>query len=160
MGQAQRAVTAALACLVVWLALQSKFRRDILSIELPLKLSSTIERISLLIFFTAVLALATIGLGAIPIFGFRNQSRETRVIQRAYLSVEPNGIEWTNKANLVGQVVSRNVGRLPATDFVSVVKKIEVRNDQWITPTLTNADLPSGTTGVIPIGAEIPRRTA
>jgi hypothetical protein len=42
--------------------------------------------------FTAVLAFATIGLGAISIYAIRNQSRETKVLQRAYLSVEPYGI--------------------------------------------------------------------
>ena len=62
---------------------------------------------------------------------------------------EQGELDWSS--------IFKNVGRLPATDFVSVVKKIEVRNDQWNTPHLTNADLPSGTTGVIPTGAEVPQ---
>lgn len=43
---------------------------------------------------------------------------------------------------------------LPATDFVSVVKKIEVQNDKWITPELADSDLASEISGVIPIGGE------
>jgi hypothetical protein len=93
--------------------------------------------------FTVVLA----GVG-------RRQITDTRILQRAYLSVELKGIEWTTV--LVGQVAFKNVGKLPATEFVSVVKKIEVQNANWVTPDLTDDDLPKGITGVIPIGAEAP----
>lgn len=41
-------------------------------------------------------------------------------------------------------------------EFVSVVKKIEVQNADWVTPDLTDNDLPKRITGVIPIGAEAP----
>jgi hypothetical protein len=65
----------------------------------------------------------------------KRQIAHTRVLQLAYLSVEPGGIEWSNNGTLVGQVAFKNVGKLPATQFVSVVKKIEVQNTEWITPT-------------------------
>jgi hypothetical protein len=87
----------------------------------------------------------------------KRQIADTRILQRAYLSVEPKGIEWSNNALLVGQVAFKNVGKLPATEFVSVVKKVEVRNAEWATPNLTDGDLPAGITGVIPIGAEAPQ---
>jgi hypothetical protein len=53
------------------------------------------------------------------------------------LSMEPKGIEWTTNGFLVGQVAFKNVGKLPATAFVSVVNKIVVRNAEWVTPILT-----------------------
>jgi hypothetical protein len=62
----------------------------------------------------------------------------------------------TTQGNLVGQVIFKNVGKLPATEVVSVVKKIEV-HATWSTPALTDADLPSWITGVIPIGGEVPQ---
>ena len=86
----------------------------------------------------------------------RRQITDTRILQRAYLSVERAGIEWSTNGFLVGHVTFRNVGKLPATEFVSVVKKIEVQNADWVTPHLTDDDLPKGITGVIPIGAEAP----
>ena len=56
----------------------------------------------------------------------------------------------------IGQVVFKNVGKLPATEFVSVVKKIEVHDADWATPVLTDRDLPIPA-GVIPVGAEVPQ---
>ena len=88
----------------------------------------------------------------------RQQITDTRILQRAYLSVEPQGIEWRGlEGDFIGQVVFRNVGKLPAIEFVSVVKKIEVHDADWATPYLTDADLPLWITSVIPIGAEVPQ---
>jgi hypothetical protein len=89
----------------------------------------------------------------------KQQVADTRILQRAYLSVEPLGIEWSGLPGgiLTGQVTFKNVGKLPATEFVSVIKKIEVHDADWITPTLNDADLPTGTTGAIPIGATVPQ---
>jgi hypothetical protein len=56
---------------------------------------------------------------------------------------------------LVGQIAFKNVGKLPATEFVSVVKKIKVEKADWKTPTLTDSDLPNDTAGLVPIGAEV-----
>src|SRR5258708_2217137 len=42
--------------------------------------------------YTLVLAISTIGLWVVTWRGIGNQSRETRILQRAYLSVEPEGI--------------------------------------------------------------------
>ena len=85
----------------------------------------------------------------------RQQITDTRILQRAYLSVKPKGIEWSTNGFLVGQVAFKNVGKLPATEFVSVVKKIEVHNADWVTPILTDAALPRRTPGLVPIGAEV-----
>jgi hypothetical protein len=89
----------------------------------------------------------------------RQQVADTRILQRAYVSVEPQGIERSGLSIesfvLIGQVAFKNVGKLPATEFVSVVKKIEAHDAEWVTPDLSNADLPSGIAGVIPIGAKV-----
>src|SRR5262249_49765376 len=53
-------------------------------------------------------------------------------------------------------VIFKNTGKLPATQFVSVVK-IEVGDAEWVTPELTDTALPGTTAGVIPIGAEVPQ---
>jgi hypothetical protein len=92
----------------------------------------------------------------------RQQVADTRILQRAYLSVEPSGIEWLGlpEGVLIGQVIFKNVGKLPATEFVSVVKKIEVHDANWVTPALTDADLPTWITSVIPIGGEVPQGSA
>jgi hypothetical protein len=101
----------------------------------------------------AVVALFTIVLANVG----RQQVADTRILQRGYLSVEPQGIEWLGfQGALIGQVVFKNVGKLPATEFDSVVKKIEVHNAEWRTPDLTDADLP-GFVGVIPMGAQVPQ---
>jgi hypothetical protein len=73
--------------------------------------------------FTGLLFVATVGLGIITVYGIKNQSRETRILQRAYISAEPGGISPflprdlaavpTNKT-YVGHVGFHNVGRLPA----------------------------------------------
>ena len=84
---------------------------------------------------TAVVAVFAIVLACVG----RRQIADTRILQRAYLSAEPKGIEWTSNGFLVGQVAFKNVGKLPATAFVSVVNKIVVRNVEWVTPIVTDA---------------------
>ena len=100
----------------------------------------------------AVVAALTIVLANVG----KQQVADTRILQRAYLSVEPQGIELSGGQVFVGQVIFKNVGKLPATEFVSVVKKIEVHDADWATPVLTDRDLPIPA-GVIPIGAEVPQ---
>ena len=73
------------------------------------------------------------------------------------LNAGPKGIEWSTSGFLIGQVAFKNVGKLPATAFVSVIKKIEVHDADWGTPILTDAALPRRTPGLVPIGAEVPQ---
>jgi hypothetical protein len=67
-------------------------------------------------FYTAVLALSTILLWIATWLGIRRQSMVTRILQRAYVSVEPNGIRlhYNKGDRVVGSVIFRNVGHLPA----------------------------------------------
>ena len=100
---------------------------------------------------TAVVAVFAIVLACVG----RRQIADTRILQRAYLSAEPKGIEWTSNGFLVGQVAFKNVGKLSATAFVSVVNKIVVRNVEWVTPIVTDAALRRRPPGLVPIGGEV-----
>jgi hypothetical protein len=102
---------------------------------------------------TGVIAWFTVVLAGVG----KRQIADTRILQRAYLSAEPKGIEWSADGCLVGEVIFKNVGKLPATEFVSVVKKIAIEKADWKTPILTDADLPKQTPGLVPIGAEVPQ---
>jgi hypothetical protein len=104
-----------------------------------------------------VVALFTIVLARVG----NQQIADTRILQRAYVSVEPQGIEWLGlEKAFIGHIVFKNVGKLPATEFVSVVMKIEIQNAEWGTPILTDDAFPNIPPGVIPIGAEIPQGSA
>src|ERR1700730_1136687 len=46
--------------------------------------------------FTGVLGVSTIGLWIVTAKGIRNQARETQILERAYLTVEPAGI-WEHQ---------------------------------------------------------------
>jgi hypothetical protein len=59
---------------------------------------------------------------------------------------------------LVGHVVFRNVGRLPATNLRNVVKKIEVQDGAWRPPTIPEAQLEDH--GVLPIGIGMKKGSA
>jgi hypothetical protein len=108
-------------------------------------------------FYTAVLAASTILLWFATWRGIRNQSRETRILQRAYLSVEARGIEQAfddRPDRMVALVALRNVGRLPA------------RNVSWSTSIGRPEDparlpvAPAGPgKGVLPPGTEMVIRT-
>ena len=63
---------------------------------------------------TAVVAVFTIALFWV---GWR-QIADTKILQRAYLSVKPQGIVSSTNGLLVGHVAFKNVGKLPATEFV------------------------------------------
>jgi len=67
-------------------------------------------------FYTAVLALSTIALWIVTWRGIRRQSKDTRILQRAYLSVEPGGIKepYDRGDRVHGYVICRNRGHLPA----------------------------------------------
>jgi hypothetical protein len=66
--------------------------------------------------YTAVLAISTILLWIATACGIRNQRRDTEILQRAYLSVEPGGIHepFDRGDRVQGRVICRNRGRLPA----------------------------------------------
>ena len=102
---------------------------------------------------TVVIAAFTVVLACVG----RRQAADAEILQRAYVSVEPLGIVTGTTGLLIGQVAFKNVGKLPATEFVPVVRKIEVHHAEWVAPILTDNDLPKTTPSLVPIGAEVPQ---
>ena len=77
---------------------------------------------------TIVLAASTIGLGVVSVAGIWRQSKETRILQRAYLSANIGGIspfrtiEEREGHLVVAHVDITNVGHLPARRVSCCVK--------------------------------------
>jgi hypothetical protein len=91
--------------------------------------------------YTLVLAISTIGLWFVTRQGIRNQSREMRILQRAYIRAVPKGIGTMTTGELVGQISFENEGRLPATNFKWIVKLPTAGNADWRPPKLHDSDL-------------------
>jgi hypothetical protein len=66
--------------------------------------------------FTGILGISTIGLWIVTAKGNRDRARDTQILERAYLNVEPAGIEPHHERGdrVVAKIIIRNVGRLPA----------------------------------------------
>lgn len=64
---------------------------------------------------TAALVLATVLLGVVALSGIIRQTKDTKIANRAYLSVAPLGIEPFGMESRA-HISVRNVGRLPAGD--------------------------------------------
>src|SRR5262245_242066 len=71
---------------------------------------------SMLALFTAVLGISANGQWIATSRGFTHQTRDTQIIQRAYVSVEPDGLtaHRDREDRLHTSVIFRNVGHLPA----------------------------------------------
>jgi hypothetical protein len=67
--------------------------------------------------FTGILAISTIGLWTVTSLGIRAQAQDTRVLQRAYISVDPAGIHYMrdDRSKCVAHIEIRNSGNLPAS---------------------------------------------
>jgi hypothetical protein len=67
--------------------------------------------------FTGVLAISTVGLWIVSWRGFARQRQDTRILQRAYVGVDPGGIKlWSDGSELVAHVLIKNAGNLPASN--------------------------------------------
>jgi hypothetical protein len=73
-------------------------------------------------FYTAVLAISTILLWAVTSRGIYNQFKDTRIIQRAYLSAKPAGIDTMTDGSVIAHVIFLNSGNLPAKKVRNEVK--------------------------------------
>jgi len=88
--------------------------------------------------FTIVLAISTIGLWLATNKLWRSadataeaQERDTRILQRAYLSVEPLGLSLLiDNAHLLGLVGFKNAGNLPARNLSWAIKMIASTNGE------------------------------
>jgi hypothetical protein len=56
---------------------------------------------------TGVLAVSTVGLWIATAIGFRNQSQETKILQRAYITAKRRGIDVTEDGDVIGQLAFR-----------------------------------------------------
>lgn len=83
---------------------------------------------------TFVLALATVGLGIISAVGIKIQVRDTRILQRAYIAVEPRGINsMLSGAEVIGHVAIRNAGNLPAEKLAWFINmKYSPKGDEFV----------------------------
>ena len=75
----------------------------------------------MLVIFTGVLALFTAVLAISTLLLWRTTKKDTRILQRAYIAVEPLGVHLMSDAStVIGQVGIRNAGHLPARKLSSV----------------------------------------
>jgi hypothetical protein len=79
---------------------------------------------------TVLLVIATVGLGIITGRGIRNQSEQTRVIERAFISVEPGGISAFSgdDERIACNIIINNAGNLPASHVSWFIDKIFSKN--------------------------------
>jgi hypothetical protein len=77
---------------------------------------------------TAALVLATIGLGAVTLWRLLRQTTDTRIANRAYLSVAPLGIEPFGKIETIAHLSVQNVGKLPAQDVSWFIAHVVSQN--------------------------------
>ena len=98
---------------------------------------------------TFIIALFTIILARVA----WKQTRDTRVLQRAYLDVKFGGIRNNNAGELLGHVIFVNVGHLPAQKFSWLVK-LSTAGEDWRPPKIKNKELVGKS--IIPIGADWP----
>jgi hypothetical protein len=98
--------------------------------------------------FTFILGASTIGLWVSTAKGIRNQSRDTHILERAYLSVEPGGFgpTYDRGDRVYAKIVIRNVGHLPARNIIWSAKGGSV------TPEDNPVDEPTGKGVVLPPG--------
>jgi len=82
------------------------------------------------------------------------QTRDARILQRAYLDARFGGVRDTAAGELVGRVDFKNVGHLPAQKLRWLVR-LNSGGPNWQPPQIKNKDLIGES--VIPIGAEWPR---
>jgi hypothetical protein len=79
-----------------------------------------------LVAFTGVLAVSTIGLWFVTARGVRSQASDTRILQRAYISIEPGGIGASDdETRCHPNIIIRNAGNLPARHVKWVI--------EWVT---------------------------
>jgi hypothetical protein len=87
--------------------------------------------------FTGLLFIATCFLAWLAV----SQSRDTHILQRAYIRAVPKGISNMTTGEIVGHVSFENVGKLPASNFRWIVKPLTLESGTWEPPKLTDGDL-------------------
>jgi hypothetical protein len=86
----------------------------------------------------------------------RKQTRDARILQRAYLNVKFDGIQSNSAGELVGHVTFQNVGHLPARKLYWLVKLSRGGSD-WRPPKIKSKEFEGES--VLPLGAEWPQES-
>jgi hypothetical protein len=106
-------------------------------------------------FYTFVLVILT---GVLAGVGWI-QTKQTRILQRAYVGVEPDGIRTSSHGDLIGHVVFRNVGHLPAKSLSWALLPIQPSNDPaWRLPVIPPGLFEGN--NVVPIGTRMKKGSA
>jgi hypothetical protein len=71
---------------------------------------------------TTVLAGATIGLGRITYWGYQNQLRDVRILQRSHLGTKPGGLHEMMDRIIIAYVMFVNSGNMPARNFRNKIR--------------------------------------
>jgi hypothetical protein len=81
--------------------------------------------------YTLVLAISTIGLWWVTGSGIRIQAKDTRILQRAYVSIEPMGLTLLiDGSHLLGLVSIKNAGNLPARNLSWSIRMLASLNGE------------------------------
>ncbi len=122
----------------------------------PVKLSDWLLVIFnfLLAVFTAFLWYSTQALWRVTRDMGERQSLDTRVLQRAYVSTKGRDIAQIGNG-LVGHIVIRNVGRLPATNVRWFIDMTDSNDPDWRPPTVGESQLVPA--GILSIDAKVVR---
>jgi hypothetical protein len=83
------------------------------------------------------------------------QALDTRVLQRAYISTKGGDIEQIGTGDLLGYVVIRNVGKLPATNIRWFIDMTVSDDPDWRPPSIDESRLLPA--GVLSIDTEVVR---
>jgi hypothetical protein len=108
-------------------------------------------------YHAVIIAISTVIIAAFTVvlaFVAWRQTRDVRILQRAYLNVKFGGIQSNSASELVGHVTLQNVGHLPARKLYWLVKLNRGGSD-WRPPKIKSRELEGES--VIPIGAEWPQ---
>jgi len=117
---------------------------------------------SLLVFFNFLLAVFTAALWWSTRTLWRvtrdiadHQAKDTRILQRAYISTRGSDIEQIGTGDLMGHVFIRNVGKLPATNIRWFIDMTASDDPDWRPPSLGSSIL--APVGILSIDCEMVR---
>jgi hypothetical protein len=81
--------------------------------------------------YTLVLAISTILLWLVTARGVKIQAQDTRILQRAYVSVDPLGLDlMMDGAHLIGKVSIKNARNLPARNLGWSIRMLDSSNGE------------------------------
>lgn len=104
-------------------------------------------------FWVAAFTFLLVAITGLLVWVTYQQVKTARATQRAYVSINPAGIELLREGLILGHVVFDNAGHLPAGRFRWRIKIHPNPEKDWVPPPLNDADLEKTET-VLPVGAK------